>query len=87
MQASDPSERSALVGTLEPLQGVAQQHKGGQEEYARGVATSLLEAFLAVEENFQSSSAATEQEVIDALRQVGLGFREEGMGSVCCGAA
>ena len=58
------------MGTLEPLQAVAQQHKGGQEEYARKVATGLLESFLLVEEHFQSSGAATEQEVIDALRQV-----------------
>lgn len=71
------------MGTLEPLQAVAQQHKGGQEEYARKVATGLLESFLVVEEHFQSSGAATEQEVIDALRQVrqGIGFVAQTKGS------
>ena len=70
-QSADPTDRGALAATLEPLQGVARAHRGGPEEYARRVALELLEAFLAVEEQFQTAGSATEQEVIDALRQVG----------------
>ena len=49
---------------------VAAAHADGKEAYARGIATELLEDFLAVEERFGAAREATEQEVIDSLRQV-----------------
>ena len=51
---------------------VAAAHADGKESYARGIATELLEDFLAVEERFAAAREATEQEVIDSLRQVRL---------------
>lgn len=68
---------------------MAQSHAGGPELYARRVATDLLESFLTVEEKFQSSCCATEQEVIDALRQVraralGAGLRAQVAGGHRC---
>lgn len=65
-----PEERSALAALLEPLQEVARAHAGGKEEYARRVATGLLQKFLEVEEKFECGGKITEQEVIDSLRQV-----------------
>lgn len=48
---------------------MAAAHADGKEAYARGIATELLEDFLAVEERFAAAREATEQEVIDSLRQ------------------
>ena len=56
---------------LEPLMEVARAHGEGKEGFARRVASGLLEGYLAVEERFETGGRATEQEVIDGLRQVG----------------
>jgi acetyl-CoA carboxylase/biotin carboxylase 1 len=71
LEAAPPAggERAALAALLEPLQEVARAHAGGKEEFARRVASALLESYLATEEQFESGGKATEQEVIDALRQ------------------
>ena len=60
-----------MAAAVAPLQALAQKHAGGAAAYARVVAEDLLEAFLATEERF--SSGATDQEVIDYLRQVRCG--------------
>lgn len=69
-QASPVADSAALHATLEPLTKLVAAHAGGKEGYARGIALQLFEDFLAVEEQFQTGGAATEQEVIDTLRQV-----------------
>ena len=69
-QAAKPAERGALAQQAEALVAVAAAHADGKEAYARGIATELLEDFLAVEERFGAAREATEQEVIDSLRQV-----------------
>lgn len=46
-------------------------HARGPAGFARSVAGRLLEEFLNVEEKFETGGRSTEQEVIDALRQVG----------------
>lgn len=69
-QAAKPAERGALAQQAEALVAVAAAHADGKESYARGIATELLEDFLAVEERFAAAREATEQEVIDSLRQV-----------------
>jgi acetyl-CoA carboxylase/biotin carboxylase 1 len=70
-QAAPEDERAALAGLLEPLQEACRAHAGGKQGYARSLCTRLMEAFLAVEERFETGGRATEQEVIDSLRQVG----------------
>lgn len=57
-----------MAAAVAPLQALAGQHAGGPAAHARGVAKGLLEAFLATEERF--NGGATDQEVIDFLRQV-----------------
>ena len=74
-QAAKPAERGALAQQAEALVAVAAAHADGKEAYARGIATELLEDFLAVEERFAAAREATEQEVIDSLRQVRLCLR------------
>lgn len=69
LAAAAPTERAALAALLEPLQDVARSHAKGKEEFARNVATKLLETYLEVEERFESDGKVTEQEVIDALRR------------------
>lgn len=71
-QAAKLAERGALAQQAEALVAVAAAHADGKESYARGIATELLEDFLAVEERFAAAREATEQEVIDSLRQVRL---------------
>lgn len=63
-------DRTALKSALEPLQKILQEHRGGRDAYARQVCMELMEEFLRVEERFQRLSEATEQEVIDSMRQV-----------------
>ncbi|KAK9805253.1 hypothetical protein WJX72_008860 [[Myrmecia] bisecta] len=70
IQAAAPADRSALSTTVEPLVKVAVAHAEGKEAYARSLALELFEDYLAVEERFQLSGVGTEQEIIDALRQV-----------------
>lgn len=71
LQETAGSERGALAGNLDVLMGVARAHAQGKEAYARKVTTSLLEEFLRVEEAFQpGEDGLTEQETIDAMRQV-----------------
>lgn len=48
---------------------VANAHVAGKEAYARGIATELIDDFLAVEERF-AKSGLTEQETIDLMRTV-----------------
>ena len=45
-------------------------HLEGSTAYARQIGMTLFEAFLNVEERFQRGTEATEQEIIDELRQV-----------------
>ena len=63
-------DRSALTGHCEPLLAVAEAHAEGKEAFARSIATELFSDFLSVEERFAANKEATEQEVIDQLRQV-----------------
>lgn len=49
---------------------MAEAHAEGKEAFARGIATELFSDFLSVEERFAANKEATEQEVIDSLRQV-----------------
>ncbi len=49
---------------------VAEAHADGKESFARSIATELFSDFLSVEERFAANKEATEQEVIDSLRQV-----------------
>lgn len=69
MQGASETERSALSAAIAPLQALAARHVDGPAAYALDVAAQLVEAFLATEERF--NCGATEQEVIDSLRQVG----------------
>lgn len=64
-------DQNTLTSTLEGLRAMCKQYEKGKEVYARGVASELLQHFLDVEERFTSNPDATEQEVIDGLRQVG----------------
>lgn len=74
-QESPTGERAALAMVVEPLMQVAKQHGSSRETFARKLVTSLLDQFLDVEERFQlSGEATTEQEVVDALRKVGMAF-------------
>ena len=70
MQAAPRGEKASLESTLEPLVRVAEAHCEGKEAFARAVATELFKDFLAVEERFAVDKEATEQEVIDSMRQV-----------------
>lgn len=63
-------DRNALSAQCEPLLAVAEAHAEGKEAFARGIATELFSDFLSVEERFAANKEATEQEVIDSLRQV-----------------
>lgn len=49
---------------------MAEAHADGKEAFARSIATELFSDFLSVEERFAGNKEATEQEVIDSLRQV-----------------
>lgn len=49
---------------------MAEAHAEGKESFARSIATELFSDFLSVEERFAANKEATEQEVIDSLRQV-----------------
>lgn len=64
------ADRSALSAQCEPLLAVAEAHAEGKEAFARSIATELFSDFLSVEERFAANKEATEQEVIDQLRQV-----------------
>ena len=70
VQAASEAERPALQSHLQPLLGITTTHLDGTAAYARQVGTELFSAFLEVEELFQRGSDATEQEIIDELRQV-----------------
>ena len=69
-QNTKPADRSALNAQCEPLLAVAEAHAEGKEAFARSIATELFSDFLSVEERFAANKEATEQEVIDQLRQV-----------------
>lgn len=69
-QETKLADRSALSAQCEPLLGVAEAHADGKEAFARSIATELFSDFLSVEERFAVNKEATEQEVIDQLRQV-----------------
>ena len=69
-QSAPEIEQSALQSLLEGLMGVCKRFEEGKEAYARSICSDLLTSFLAIEERFSVDQEATEQEVIDALRQV-----------------
>jgi acetyl-CoA carboxylase/biotin carboxylase 1 len=69
-QNTKPADRSPLSAQCEPLLAVAEAHAEGKEAFARSIATELFSDFLSVEERFAANKEATEQEVIDQLRQV-----------------
>ena len=70
LKEAPEDDQAALMVLLEPLQSIAKAHAEGKEAYARSVAVQLLEAYLSVEEKFESGGNSTEQEIIDELRQV-----------------
>ena len=63
------ADRPALASHLTPLLDITRSYLDGVSAHAHGVGMSLFEAFLSVEERFQRGSEATEQEIIDELRQ------------------
>lgn len=71
MQEARHGDKAALNAQCEPLLTVAEAHADGKESFARSIATELFSDFLSVEERFAANKEATEQEVIDSLRQVG----------------
>ena len=71
LQEARPGDKAALNAQCEPLLTVAEAHADGKESFARSIATELFSDFLSVEERFAANKEATEQEVIDSLRQVG----------------
>lgn len=70
MQGVKEADRAALAGHLKALIDITTCHLDGGIAYARQIGMSLFEAFLDVEERFQRGTEATEQEIIDELRQV-----------------
>lgn len=70
LQNTKPTDRSSLTAQCEPLLAVAEAHAEGKEAFARSIATELFSDYLSVEERFSANKEATEQEVIDQLRQV-----------------
>lgn len=72
MQAAPVMDRAALEIQVEMLVRVAKAHETSKETYARSIATELFEDFLAIEERFAAIKDATEQEVIDSMRQASL---------------
>ncbi|EIE18073.1 hypothetical protein COCSUDRAFT_26470 [Coccomyxa subellipsoidea C-169] len=70
IENTKPVDRAALSAQCEPLLAVAEAHAEGKEAFARSIATELFSDFLSVEERFAANKEATEQEVIDQLRQV-----------------
>ena len=88
VQEARPGDKAALNAQCEPLLTVAEAHADGKESFARSIATELFSDFLSVEERFAANKEATEQEVIDSLRQVGTaiacsGFRAALRGLMC----
>ena len=71
VQEARHGDKAALNAQCEPLLTVAEAHADGKESFARSIATELFSDFLSVEERFAANKEATEQEVIDSLRQVG----------------
>lgn len=63
------AERPALASHLTPLLDITRSYLDGVSAHAQEIGMSLFEAFLNVEERFQRGSEATEQEIIDELRQ------------------
>ena len=74
MQEAKPGDKQTLSSQCEPLLTVAEAHAEGKESFARSIATELFSDFLSVEERFAANKEATEQEVIDSLRQVWTSF-------------
>lgn len=69
-QDAKSGDKQLLNSQCEPLLTVAEAHAEGKESFARSIATELFSDFLSVEERFAANKEATEQEVIDSLRQV-----------------
>ena len=69
-QDAREADRPALASHLTPLISITRSYLDGASAYAHEIGMSLFEAFLNVEERFQRGSEATEQEIIDELRQV-----------------
>ena len=70
MQAASEADKPALQSHLTPLLNITTDHLDGTAAYARQIGQELFKAFLDVEELFQHGRDATEQEIIDELRQV-----------------
>lgn len=70
VQEVKEADRAALTGHLKALTDITTSHQEGGTAYARLIGMSLFEDFLDVEERFQRGTEATEQEIIDELRQV-----------------
>ena len=70
VQEVKEADRAALTGHLKGLTDITTSHQEGGTAYARLIGMSLFEDFLDVEERFQRGIEATEQEIIDELRQV-----------------
>ena len=69
IQDAREADRPALGSHLTPLLDITRSYLDGVSAHAHEIGMSLFEAFLNVEESFQRGSEATEQEIIDELRQ------------------
>ena len=69
IQDAREADRPALASHLKPLLDITRSYLDGVSAHAHEIGMSLFEAFLSVEERFQRGSEATEQEIIDELRQ------------------
>lgn len=83
VQEVKEADRAALTGHLKALTNITTSHQEGGTAYARLIGMSLFEDFLDVEERFQRGTEATEQEIIDELRQVG-NLAWFVIGCICC---
>lgn len=69
LQDAREADRPALASHLAPLLTITRSYLDGVSAHANEIGMTLFEAFLSVEERFQRGSEATEQEIIDDLRQ------------------
>lgn len=72
LQDAREADRPALGSHLAPLLTITRSYLDGVSAHAHEIGMTLFEAFLSVEERFQRGSEATEQEIIDDLRQAWL---------------
>ena len=72
LQEVKEGDRPALISHLKALTDITTAHLEGAGAYSRQIGMSLFQKFLDVEERFQRGTEATEQEIIDELRQVSI---------------